>query len=149
MDKLLSNAKNKSVIIIFLDFRDLEKERECRELSLTVRRLYLQYGKIIEFLTVIRDGEGALVKDVSSKEQSCWINNYPLWRHLIDLEGKTFRIYNITETPSFVIMDDKHQYVETIKGFVSEQRLEVALIRVICSCAQSFEQSLRPDLGDR
>ncbi|MEM0058798.1 MAG: hypothetical protein QXG09_08065 [Candidatus Bathyarchaeia archaeon] len=138
LEKLLKDIGNKSVVIIFLDPKDLEEEKECQELSLTVRNLYIQYGKIIEFLTVMQVGDNVSAENFSSVIPNCWINGYPLWRHLIDLENKTIRTYNITKTPAIITLDDKHQFVEKIEGFINEQRLEVALVRIICSCAPSI-----------
>lgn len=134
----LKDIGNKSVVIIFLDPKDLEEEKDCQELSLTIRNLYIQYGKIIEFLTVMQIGDNVSAENFSSVIPKCWINDYPLWRHLIDLENKTFRTYNITKTPAIITLDDKHQFVEKIEGFINEQRLEVALVRIICSCAPSI-----------
>lgn len=138
LEKLLKDIGNKSVVIIFLDPKDLEEEKDCQELSLTIRNLYIQYGKIIEFLTVMQIGDDVSAENFSSVIPKCWINGYPLWRHLIDLENKTFRTYNITKTPAIITLDDKHQFVEKIEGFINEQRLEVALVRIICSCAPSI-----------
>lgn len=137
LGELLKDIGNKSIVMIFLNARDLGEE--CQKLSLTVRHLYIQYGRVIEFLTIIQINNiygNKLAEDFSAVIPECWINNSPLlWRHLVDLENRISMIYNVTKTPVIITLDSKHQFVEKIEGFVSEQRLEVALVQIICDCA--------------
>jgi len=145
-DNLLRSAEGKSVLIIFLSFEDFE-ENECQELSSMLRRLHSQYGGIIEFLTILKGSNDNIAEHNYKRLPNCWgvnINyngNGLLWRRFIDLNGIVFKLYNVTKTPAFVTLDDKHQFVERIEGILSEQRLEVALIQVICSCAPTLGSS--------
>jgi len=98
----------------------------CRAMTPTIKKLEEKYGDRIVFISVMGLGPSGI--EVASE----FLKEYRLsWIHVVDERLEVFRLYGVTGTPTYVILDSDHFERHVIRGATSEDVLEKAILDVI------------------
>lgn len=109
---------------VFLEFMSTTCPH-CLRMAPIVKELEEKYGEKIIFISVVYPAGGIEYASKILAEEG--LN----WTHVVDEKARVFDAYDVSGTPTYIILDKNHVEVNRIIGENSRQVLEDAILSVL------------------